>query len=196
MKEILFATHNIGKLNEVRSMLGKLNIKVVSMSDLGVDDIDVIEDGETFEENSFKKASELNRILNIPVLADDSGLCVDALNQAPGIFSARFAGEHGNSDDNNNKLLEMMKDVEDDNRSARFVCVMTLVGLEKEPIVSRGEVEGYILRNRCADGGFGYDPLFFCTELNKCFGDCTSDEKNKVSHRFKALEQICNMIVI
>lgn len=194
MKKILFATHNQGKLNEVKNIFANKNIEILSMEDFDLHDVEILEDGNSFESNSYKKASEIHKIVGIPVLADDSGLCVDSLDMEPGIYSARYAGKDSDDEKNNDKLLYELAKTGSTNRNARFVCVMTLVGYSKEAIVCRGEVEGRILKERCGDGGFGYDPIFYCYELNKCFGECSPEEKNKVSHRYKALVSLYNVL--
>lgn len=127
-----------------------------------------------------------------PVLADDSGLCVDALDGAPGLYSARFAGVDADDNDRNKKLLEMLNGAE--NRHAEYVSAVALIFPDGRKIVTEGRVEGEILESEQGNGGFGYDPLFFCTEINKCFGLATPEEKNAVSHRGRALKQLCEIL--
>ena len=171
------------------------NRRMYSLNDMDIN-IDVEEDGITFEENSKKKATEIYSYLkkrgedNFLVLADDSGLEVDSLNGAPGVYSARYAGEHGNDYKNNIKLLEEMKGFKGDDRKARFVCVISLVDENGETKVVRGEVDGYIIEELKTEGGFGYDPLFFYEGFNKTFGEASSEEKNAISHRGNALKKL------
>lgn len=195
MKKLVLASNNFKKIKEIKEILSGLNFEVYSLSDMGID-IEVIEDGITFEENAEKKAIEIYDYLknkgetNFLVLSDDSGLEVDYLNGAPGVYSARYAGEHGNDYENNIKLLKEMKDAKDRERSAKFVCVIALVNETREVKLIRGEVEGLIIEELKTEGGFGYDPLFFYPEFNKTFGETTAQEKNNVSHRGKALEKL------
>ena len=159
-------------------------------------DIEVEEDGLTFEENAKKKAKEIHEYLlnkeksDFIVLSDDSGLEVDCLNGAPGVYSARYAGEHGNDYNNNIKLLEDMKDFKGNDRSARFVCVIAVVFEDGNVKTVRGEVQGRIIEELKTEGGFGYDPLFFYNGFNKTFGEATSEEKNAISHRGNALKKL------
>lgn len=195
MKSLILASNNEKKIKEIKSILSDLDIEVYSLKDKNID-IDVEEDGTTFEENSIKKAIEIMKVLkakgnsNFYVLADDSGLEVDYLNGEPGIYSARYSGEHGNDYANNVKLLENMKEAKGEERKARFVCVIALVDDVNNVNTIRGTVEGYILEELKTEGGFGYDPLFFYKPFNKTFGEATAEEKNGVSHRGKALEEM------
>ena len=184
------ATKNKGKLKEIRAMLEGTGITLVSMEEAGID-IDVEEDGTTFEENARKKATEIYRLTGLPCLADDSGLVVDALDGAPGVYSARYAGT-GNSEDNNRKLLHEMEGKE--NRTARFVCVMVLILNEKEEMVARGECEGEITYAPSGDHGFGYDPLFYLPRLGKTMAEISDEEKNAISHRGNALRALGEMV--
>jgi XTP/dITP diphosphohydrolase len=163
-------------------------------------DIDVVEDGKTFEENAKKKAKEIYEYLlerkdsNFIVLADDSGLEVNYLNGEPGIYSARYAGEHGNDSKNNEKLLNKLKGVLKSNRGAKFICQLAMFTDKGEYFKVTGEVEGYIIEELHGDGGFGYDPLFFYEPLDKTFAELTSEEKNEISHRGKALKELKKVI--
>ena len=188
MLTVIAATQNEHKLRELRNIMGKQGMKVISQKEAGLGDIDVVEDGETFEENSFKKANEIMKASGKIAVADDSGLAVEHLNGAPGVYSARYAGEHKNDDDNNNKLLKELEGVE--NRRAKFVSVVTMVYPDGKVIAARGECPGTILKAPRGNGGFGYDPLFVPDGLDKTFAEVTQEEKNSVSHRAKALEKL------
>ena len=176
MKKIVLASNNSKKIKEIKEILKGFNYEVFSLSDMNIN-IDVEEDGKTFEENS-------------QVLADDSGLEVDSLNGAPGVYSARYAGEHGDDYKNNIKLLDEMKNFSGKDRNARFVCVISLINEFGEIKVVRGEVEGYIIKELKNEGGFGYDPLFFYEGFKKTFGEATAEEKNSISHRGNALKKL------
>lgn len=195
MKKIILASNNSHKVEEIKNILKDINIEVKSLKEENID-IDIIEDGTTFEENAMKKAKGIADYLklrgeeNFIVMADDSGIEVDYLNGAPGVYSARYAGEHGNDDMNNEKLLRELKDVPEDKRTGRFVCQIVLVDSNNKELSIRGEVEGKILKEINGAGGFGYDPLFYYEPLNKSFGELSSEEKNKVSHRAKALNEL------
>ena len=194
MKKLVIASNNEGKIKEIKRVLKELPLEVLSLRDMGID-IDVEEDGLTFEENAKKKSSEIYEELirrgnkDFIVMSDDSGLEVDYLRGEPGVFSARYAGEHGNDKKNNEKLLLNLKGVKEEDRTARFVCQLALINDRNEYRGIRGTVDGYILESEKGEGGFGYDPLFLFKPLNKTFGELTMEEKNKISHRGVALEQ-------
>lgn len=198
-KRIIVASNNKGKISEFKRILSDLDLEVLSLKDIMID-IDVEEDGLTFEENAKKKAVEIYKELinkgedNFIVISDDSGLEVDYLNGAPGVFSARYAGEHGNDKKNNEKLLSNLKEVKFENRSARFVCQLALINDRNEYRTIKGTVEGYILEEEKGLEGFGYDPLFLYKPLGKTFGELSMEEKNKISHRGKALLKARNVI--
>lgn len=188
--KLIVASNNQHKIEEIKEILEKLDMDVLSLKDAGID-IEVIEDGETFEENAYKKAKEVFDIVkDAYVLADDTGLMVDAINGAPGVYSARFSGEGATYEENNSKLLDLLKNVEDKDRGAKFVCVMVLIMSKDKVIKVRGEVSGRILRETKGENGFGYDPLFYVEEYGKTFGKMTNEEKNSVSHRGRALEKL------
>ncbi|WP_055071532.1 XTP/dITP diphosphatase [Clostridium massiliamazoniense] len=195
MKKLIVASNNKKKIEEIKSVLNEVDLEVRSLKEEGID-IDVVEDGLTFGANSRKKAVEIKEYLlkngknDFIVLADDSGLEVDYLNGEPGVFSARYSGTHGDDDANNKKLLEKLKNVKWEDRKAKFVCVITLINDLGKEIAVRGEVEGIITEKESGKAGFGYDPLFFIEEYNKTFSEMTGEEKNKISHRGKALEKI------
>ncbi len=186
MERLIVATKNKGKIIEIKQVLSGLQLDVISMNEAGID-IDVVEDGSTFEENSLKKALEISKVSNSMVLADDSGLEVDFLDGAPGIYSARFAGPEASDADKNKKLLEMLKDVPFEKRTARFVCAIAVVFPDGRDFVVRGTCEGFIDFECKGSNGFGYDPLFFIQQFDKTMAEIDSDLKNKISHRAKAL---------
>lgn len=195
MKKIILASNNIKKIKEIKEILKEYPYEVYSLKDVNID-IEVEEDGLTFEDNAKKKAVEIQQYLlnkgesNFIVLSDDSGLEVACLNGAPGVYSARYAGEHGNDHKNNIKLLKEMKEFKGRDRSAKFVCVIAVVFEDGSVKCIRGEVEGIIIEELKNEGGFGYDPLFFCNKLNKTFGEATPEEKNTISHRGNALKKL------
>lgn len=183
--DFILATNNMKKLAEMQRILSPLGINVVTAKMLGVTLEDVEEDGETFEDNAKLKARAACKEMNMPAIADDSGLCVDYLNGAPGIFSARFAGEHGNDEKNNDLLLEKLDGVPLEKRTAHYVCAICCTFPDGREIVVRGECSGVIGFERDGNEGFGYDPLFLV--VGKAFGRYTAEEKDKISHRGNAL---------
>ncbi|WP_294406717.1 XTP/dITP diphosphatase [uncultured Clostridium sp.] len=195
MKKLILASNNNKKIKELKEILSDIQVKVRSLSDEGIH-IDVVEDGTTFEENAKKKAKEIFEFLkekgeeDFIVLSDDSGLEVDYLNGEPGVYSARYAGEHGEDDKNNEKLLKNLKGIPKKERGAQFVCQIAMFDEEGKYYTVRGEVRGYILEELNGEGGFGYDPLFFYEPLDKTFAQLTSEEKNEVSHRGRALKEL------
>ncbi len=186
MKMIL-ASQNKHKLKEIEKITSNFGINLITMDEAGLGDMDVIEDSDTFEGNSEKKAREVMEASGLSSIADDSGLMVDAIGGAPGVYSARFSGPGATYDSNNKKLLEMMKDVPMEKRTARFVSVVTAVFTDGRKIVARGEIEGIIAFEESGKGGFGYDPLFYVPEKGKTFAELSEDEKNSISHRANAL---------
>lgn len=182
--KIYVATNNKGKLKEIKAILP--DFEVLAIKDLGFD-FDVEEDGETFAENAYKKAIELFRRTNCPVIADDSGLCVDALHGAPGVYSARYAGEHGNDDENIEKLLSDLKEIPEEKRTAKFVCDICYIDEKGDVFHALGECHGIITYERKGENGFGYDPVMYIPEFDKTMAELSPDEKNKISHRAKAL---------
>ncbi|WP_297423330.1 XTP/dITP diphosphatase [Clostridium sp.] len=200
MKRLILASNNKKKIKEMKEILKELAIEVKSLEDENIN-IDVVEDGATFEENSKKKAREIYEFLvkrgdkNFIVLADDSGLAVDYLNGEPGIYSARYAGEHGNDAKNNEKLLDNLRGVKEEDRTAKFICQLAMFTDNGDYFKVTGEVEGYIIEELHGEGGFGYDPLFFYKTLNKTFAELTSDEKNNISHRGIALKELKKVIL-
>ena len=190
--ELLVATTNPGKFKEVSAFLKDLPLQIVSLTDL-LDPPRVIEDGLTFEENALKKARALAEFSGLLTLADDSGLEVDALNGAPGIYSARYAGAECDDDKNNEKLLRELQSVSDEKRTARFVCALGLCSPELKTIPDwtvREVCEGRIAFALQGKHGFGYDPLFFYPPMGKTFGEIERETKAIVSHRGKALKRL------
>lgn len=186
MKKLVIASSNKGKLKEIKEMLGKY-YEIVSAKEIGFD-ADIEETGSTFEENSFIKAKAVFDFCRLPSLADDSGLMVDALGGAPGVFSARYSGEGHTDEQNRKKLLLEMKDVSD--RRAKFVSVITLIDENGDVFVGTGETKGEITREEKGNNGFGYDSLFFSYDLQKTFGQASDEDKNEVSHRSRALADL------
>lgn len=189
---LIIASNNAHKVREIKEILGGFFTDIRTLKEAGID-IDVVEDGDTFEANALKKAQE---VLDAApdadaALSDDSGLAVDALGGAPGIYSARYAGEGHDDRANNEKLLADMAGVAQDARTCRFVSAIALVRRGQEPVVVRGEAEGRLLRVPRGEGGFGYDPLFFYPPLGKSFGELSAEDKNAVSHRKRALAALC-----
>lgn len=182
--KIIAATKNKNKLREFGEILK--GFEIISQEEAGVD-IDVEETGTTFEENSYLKAKAIYDITGITTIADDSGLCVDALNGEPGVYSARYGGEGYDDKGRVQLLLKNMKDVPDEERTARFVCVITLVG-EEGVLTARGECEGKIDYEPKGENGFGYDPVFYVDRFEKTLAEVTPEEKNSISHRGKALK--------
>lgn len=184
------ATNSQHKLKEIKEILGS-KIEIVSLSDLNLS-IEVEETGKTFLENSLIKARAVCALSGLPTLADDTGLMVDALNGEPGIYTARYAGIEHNDKANREKLLENLKNVEYQNRTASFRTVISIVYPDGKFITEEGEVSGHILTEEVGDGGFGYDSVFFSDELGKSFAEASDEEKNSVSHRGRALRKIFN----
>ena len=183
-QRIVLASGNTHKIKEIGQMLP--DFEVVGYKDLGFD-FEIEEDGTTFYENALIKAKAVATALNLPALADDSGICVDALDGQPGIFSARYAGD-GVDEHNNELLLKNMEGVE--NRKAKFVCCMVFYKPNGEIITATGETHGKIMYECQGENGFGYDPLFMSDDLNKCLGVATAEEKNTISHRFRAIQAL------
>ena len=193
MNKIILASNNKNKIKEIKEMLP--NMEVLSLNDIGFLD-DIVEDGLTFSENALIKARATKVFINSKnikawILSDDSGLCVKALNNEPGIYSARYAGNH-NDQANRDKLLNELK--HKSNRDAFFMCSMALISPNGEEHIFNGKVEGKILDKETGSNGFGYDCLFYSTDLNKCFGLCSQQEKASVSHRGRALKQVVEFL--
>ena len=189
MKEIMIATKNAGKVREFEHIFSQFNVKVKSLLDFS-DAIDVIEDGKTFEENALKKAREISQQYQLMVLADDSGLEIDALNGRPGVYSARYAGNQRDDLANLNKVLLEMANIEESKRTARFVCALAIVTPDGDEFVVRGECEGKIAFEAQGKDGFGYDPIFYIPHLNKTMAQIPKSQKNVLSHRANAFVKL------
>ena len=187
--KVILASKNPHKLTELSAILSQHGFEIALESEYGLD-IDVDETGTTFEENSLLKAEAVMKASGLPVLADDSGLMVDALDGAPGVYSARYG--HKSSDGERTAfLLENMKDVPDEKRTAKFVCVITCLWPDGRKIVARGECPGVITREVHGENGFGYDPVFYLPELGMTYAELPSEQKNAISHRARALQEFC-----
>jgi XTP/dITP diphosphohydrolase len=186
MKKLIAATKNKGKIKEIMEILDGLPYEVISMEQAGISD-DIEENGSTFEENALIKARALHKITGQMVMADDSGLEVDHLGGAPGIYSSRFAGEGATDEDKNKKLLSLLEGVPLEKRTARFVCVIAVIFPNGKHFTVRGTCEGFIGFKAEGSNGFGYDPLFFMSEYNMTTAQMSSEQKHKISHRGKAL---------
>ncbi len=187
---LVLASGNAGKLAEFHALLADFGFDVRPQSEFGVDDAE--ETGLTFIENAILKARHASRATGLPALADDSGLVVDALGGAPGLYSARYAGEHGNHAANIDKLLHELRDVPDERRSARFVCVLALLrhADDPQPLIAQGTWEGRILHARQGEGGFGYDPVFFSPTDHLSAAELPNEVKNQISHRGRAMAML------
>lgn len=189
MELLVVATKNKGKISEIKKVLSEMPFEVLAMSDIGIN-IDVEEDGKTFKENAFKKASEISKVAKSIVLADDSGIEVDYLNGAPGIYSARFGGSKATDQDRNIKLLNMMEKVPFEQRTARYVCAIAVVFPDGKSFVVEDTCEGFVGIECKGNNGFGYDPLFYIQQYDKTMGELDIYIKNKISHRAKALAKM------
>lgn len=195
-RKLVISTGNKNKVKEIAYMLRNMNIEVISKNDIGLGDLEVIEDGNTLEDNSILKAKALAEKIDYKyiVMADDSGLFVDKLNGEPGVYSSRYAGEEGNDEKNNGKLLEALKDTPIEERNSKFKTVIVLITENKETLVVHGECKGIIGLTAKGNNGFGYDPLFIPKGFKETFGELGEDVKNQISHRAKALEKLKNEI--
>ena len=196
MKKIIFATGNADKMKEIRKILADLDAEVVSMKEAGIQ-ADIVEDGKTFEENAVIKATAISKLTSDGeiVLADDSGLEIDYLNKEPGIYSARYMGEDTSYHIKNANLVERLDGVEDEKRTARFVCVIAAVCPDGSEHVTRGTIEGRIGYEEKGENGFGYDPIFYVPEYHCYSAELAPEEKNKISHRGKALEEMKTVLM-
>lgn len=190
---IVMASSNAGKTKEISALLAHLDVIVVPQSEYGVSAAE--ETGSTFEENAVIKAKHAAAATGLPAIADDSGLCVDALDGRPGVRSARYAGEDATDDGNIDKLLAELDRVHDEDRGAEFQCVACFVySKDAEPLFAKGSWRGRILSARRGNGGFGYDPVFFDTVSGKAAAELSADEKNSCSHRGKALRELADLL--
>lgn len=192
-RKVIFATSNEGKMKEVRSILEDLGMEVLSMKEAGIQ-VKVVEDGSTFEENAVIKAAEIAKKCGEIVLADDSGLEVDYLNKEPGIYSARYMGEDTSYKIKNQNLIDRLEGVEDEKRTARFVCAIAAAFPDGTVEVTRGTIEGRIGYEEKGDNGFGYDPIFYVPEYGCTTAELTLEQKNESSHRGKALRKMKEVI--
>lgn len=193
-EKLIIATNNQGKVKEIKQIFKGEFLNIVSLSDENLN-INVVEDGQTFMENAIKKANAVYEITKTPSLADDSGICVDALNGEPGIFSARFAGEHTTDEENNQKLIALMKDISEDKRGAKYVCAVALKLDEHTIITAYGELRGKIICDARGENGFGYDPYFYLEEFGQTTAQIPSELKNEISHRACALKNLRKKLV-
>lgn len=191
MTRIIAATKNQGKIREIQAILGKLGFEVVSQGSTDID-VDIEETGTTFEQNALIKARAVAMMCDDIVLADDSGLCIDALHGAPGVYSARYAGENATDGQRMEKVLREME--QEKNRKAKFVCVVAMVFPNGREITCTGETNGEITHEPHGTNGFGYDPIFYSNELKKTFAEADDDEKNMVSHRGRALRKLYEVL--
>ena len=189
--QLVLATNNAHKLQEVREILEPHGIKVFGLNDLNLHPKEVEENADTYYGNALIKATSVAKITKLPVIADDSGLEIEAMDNQPGLHSARFAQENGGHHKAIEKILSLLKD----NRKARFVCNIVLMNEEERPILFEGIVEGEIAKQPYGQGGFGYDPIFICKETNKTYAEMGEDEKNKLSHRGTALHKLIKYLL-
>lgn len=192
--KIIFATKNQGKLKEIKQIMQDTNFEIISMSEAGIN-IEIEETGTTFEENSIIKATAVMKESGLPALADDSGLEIDYLDKAPGVYSSRYMGEDTPYDIKNNHILELLKDVSKDQRTARFVSVIAAVFPDNTTITTKGTIEGIIGYKQAGENGFGYDPIFFVPEYNMTTAQMSIEQKNEISHRGKALKLMKNKLL-
>lgn len=192
MKQVVIATKNKGKAKDFEALFTPLGYEVVTMFDVAPD-MEIEETGTTFEENAVLKAETLSKTLGTIVIADDSGLAVDALDGAPGVYSARYAGDH---DDEANivKVLENLKGVPEEKRTARFMCALAIAGPGLETETVFGSCEGVILEEKRGTNGFGYDPIFFVPHLERAMAELTSEEKGAISHRGNAIRKLADLL--
>ncbi len=188
--KLVLASSNAGKLEELNALLDDVGVELIAQSTLGVSDAD--ETGLTFVENALLKARQAAHITGLPALADDSGICVDALHGAPGLYSARYAGEHGNAQANIDKLLDALRDVPDAQRGAHFYCVLVLLrhAEDPQPLLVEGRWRGRIAHARAGTGGHGYDPVFLDPDHGQTAAEMPLALKNRISHRALALQQL------
>lgn len=189
--KLIIASNNKHKIKEIKEILGMKFSEILSLREAGIEH-ETVEDGKSFAENAYKKAKEIAELSGSASLADDSGICIDALGGAPGIFSARFAGEHGNDEENNRLVLEKLKGVSC--RAAHYTCAMCLVYPDGSRVEAEGYMYGDITENPRGDGGFGYDPLFVLKGESRTVAEMSDEEKNAVSHRRKALDLLLTKI--
>lgn len=188
-QKIIFATGNEGKMKEIRMILGDIEAEILSMKEAGID-VDIIENGTTFEENARIKAKEISKNSDGIILADDSGLEIDYLNKEPGIYSARYGGEDTSYKIKNQMLIDRLEGVSDEQRTARFVCAIAAALPDGTIITTRDTIEGRIGYEERGENGFGYDPIFYVPEYGCTSAELSPDQKNEISHRGKALKKM------
>lgn len=189
MKKVIFATTNKNKVREVNMMMKDFDVELQTMGEAGIN-IDIVEDGKTFEDNAIIKATAISKLTGEIVLADDSGLEIDYLNKEPGVYSARYMGEHTDYHTKNANLIHRLEGVPDEKRTARFVCAIAAAFPDGTVKTVRGTMEGRIGYEEKGENGFGYDPIFFLPEYGCTSAELSMEEKNKISHRGKALQMI------
>lgn len=189
MRLVVVATQNAGKVKEIKEILADLPVEVKTMGEIGVD-IDIEETGSTFEENAIIKAEALITFTDAIVIADDSGLEIDCLNKEPGVYSARYMGKDTPYEIKNQLILEKLKDVRREERTARYVCTIALASTNMKTVTTTGIMEGYIGYEAMGTNGFGYDPIFFIEGLNISIAAISPEQKNEISHRAKALQEM------
>ena len=190
MTKIIVATGNQNKMKEIREIIKRDDIEFVSLKDDGLQDIEIVEDGKTFEENAVIKEKTIADITKNIVIADDSGLEVDYLDKAPGVYSARYMGEDTPYTIKNNHIIDLLKDAKGEERSARFVCVIACVMPDGETFTTRGTIEGRIGYEEKGENGFGYDPIFYLPERGCTTAELPPEQKNEISHRGRALKEM------
>ena len=191
--KILFATENEGKMKEIRLILGDMGMEIQSLKEAGIH-ADIVEDGETFEANAIIKATEIAKLTDAIVLADDSGLEVDYLNKEPGVKSARYMGYDTSYRIKNQNIIDRLAGVPDEKRTARFVCAIAAALPDGNVLTTRGTIEGIIGYEERGEGGFGYDPIFFLPEFGCSTAELSMEKKNELSHRGKALRQMKELL--
>ena len=194
MNKLIFATGNQNKMREIKAILADMDVEVLSMKEAGID-IDIVEDGKTFEENALIKARAVSKAGNALALADDSGLEVDALNKEPGVLSARYMGEDTSYRIKNQNIIDRLEGVKEEDRTARFVCAIAAIDLKGKETVVRETMEGYIGYKEAGENGFGYDPIFMLPEYGCTSAEISMEEKNKISHRGKALRKMMELLL-
>lgn len=195
MKKIIFATGNENKMKEIRQIMEDLPVEILSLKQAGIT-ADIVEDGTTFEENALIKAKAIAEITNEIVLADDSGLEIDALNKEPGIYSARYMGEDTSYRIKNQNLIERLEGVAEEKRTARFVCAIAAAFPEGEVLTTIGTIEGRIAHEEKGENGFGYDPIFYVPEFGCTTAELPEEEKNRISHRGNALRAMKEKLLL
>ena len=193
MKKIVVATQNKGKVKEIKEILAGLPIEIQTMGEAGID-IEIEENGKTFEENAIIKAEAISKLTDALVIADDSGLEIDYLNKEPGVYSARYLGKDTPYEEKNQIIIDRLAGVPKEERTARFVCAIALAEAGKETITTYGTIEGYIGDHAEGENGFGYDPIFFVDELGTSTANISLEVKNEISHRAKALRTMVEKI--